>query len=606
MSTVPLSGTNIRLLSGIPFSNDYKHTRWFDDKTSQTNWFLAQNAVHSIAEANFQRIDPGHFVAVNQSIDELWGVNYVMFQNATYNNKWFYAFVTKLEYKQKNTTYVYFQMDVLQTWMFDMNFKPSFVVREHCLLWNADGSPVINTIDEGLNYGTEYNVVDVQKYRPCDDVYFLVVCAKQGMHGTVNKNYYGSINGLPQLLVYYIHPFKLDGSVPGCNLGSLSALTDFLYGMYVQDNAVNNIVSMYITDCLPNNPSYNNSTLGFDSSNFDYVTLSNPANGVNLNTIFVSDQTYASWIFNAGNKYVGYTTPDESKLFMYPYTVVEIVDFKGNKAVYKNEYIDGQDLLISIQSSLGTSQKTVYSMRDYLTSYFGDDNDKEKVSIETGLISNEPNDIPILSDMLSAYLQGNRNSIANQKASIVLNNGASMASAITSMLSSAFAGATAGMVGGPVGAGAGAVIGGAVGAIQGGIGAAKSGGNMALQLQALQAKQQDISNTPPQLAKMGNNTYFDYGNGYTGVWIIKKEITEEYRKKLSDYFNLFGYKKNEVKIPNFHTRQYWNFVQTNGCFITGTFNHEDLQELKNIFDGGITLWHTDDIGNYSLKNEVIA
>jgi hypothetical protein len=26
MATVPLSGTNIRLLSGVPFSNDYKHS----------------------------------------------------------------------------------------------------------------------------------------------------------------------------------------------------------------------------------------------------------------------------------------------------------------------------------------------------------------------------------------------------------------------------------------------------------------------------------------------------------------------------------------------------------------------------------------------------
>ena len=68
---------------------------------------------------------------------------------------------------------------------------------------------------------------------------------------------------------------------------------------------------------------------------------------------------------------------------------------------------------------------------------------------------------------------------------------------------------------------------------------------------------------------------------------------------------MFGYKTNEVKVPNFHTRRYWNYVQTANCVITGNFNNEDLTELRAIFDNGITLWHTDDVGNYSLNNEVI-
>src|SRR6185312_11723432 len=157
MATVPLSGTNIRLLSGVPFSNDYKNTRWFDTKSEQTNYFTSKPLKHSMTEANFQRIEGFNFIAVNKSIDDLWGTNYIMFQNSQYNAKWFYGFVTKLEYVQKNRTNVHFQIDVFQTWKFEMNFKPSFVIREHCPLWNKDGSPIINTVDEGLNYGSEYD-----------------------------------------------------------------------------------------------------------------------------------------------------------------------------------------------------------------------------------------------------------------------------------------------------------------------------------------------------------------------------------------------------------------------------------------------------------------
>ena len=116
MVHIPLSGTNVRLLNNIPFSNDYKHTRWFTSKSSQTNYFTTKPVVHSMSQANFQRIDGRHYVRVNQSIDDLWNVNYLMFQNASYNNKWFYAFVTKLEYKNSNLTHVHFEIDVLQTW----------------------------------------------------------------------------------------------------------------------------------------------------------------------------------------------------------------------------------------------------------------------------------------------------------------------------------------------------------------------------------------------------------------------------------------------------------------------------------------------------------
>jgi hypothetical protein len=39
--------------------------------------------------------------------------------------------------------------------------------------------------------------------------------------------------------------------------------------------------------------------------------------------------------------------------------------------------------------------------------------------------------------------------------------------------------------------------------------------------------------------------------------------------------------------------------------LTGNINNEDLNELKSVFNNGITLWHTDQIGNYALENGVI-
>lgn len=65
-----------------------------------------------------------------------------MFQNAKTSDKWFYAFVTKLEYRNTSTTYVHFQLDVLSKRGASITgSKPSFVLREHTPLWWGDGTP---------------------------------------------------------------------------------------------------------------------------------------------------------------------------------------------------------------------------------------------------------------------------------------------------------------------------------------------------------------------------------------------------------------------------------------------------------------------------------
>lgn len=581
MSTVPLSGTNIDLLSGIPFSNDYKHTRYFDTLSEQTSWFNSKTAVFSINQANFQRIEGYNFIAVPQSIDLLWGTNYIRFQNADYNNKWFYGFVTKLEYKQRNTTWVHFEIDVLQTWLFDYNFKPSFVVREHCPLWNSDGTPVLNTVPEELNYGTEYNIVAAEQYRPYDDLYFMVVVTKKDI--TSGTTFINSVNGYPQPFCTYIHPFRLDGSCPTTNLGLAS--TDIIgvvtSAFYMADTTVNNIVSMYITDMLPDFPTYDGTTITFDTSKYEKVQIGSGT----ANTIHVKEMpNYQEFLYSAGGKYDHYTAVTESKLWMYPYTLLELVDFKGNKVTYKNEYIYGTNLTISARTSLGTSNKAVYGVRDYLTADLSDFNTRTMVSLETSLIQDNPNDVPVLTDSLAAFIQGNRNSFNVQKDRLITNT---IFDGIGSGVSLGTAIMTSGLTAGSV------------------VGSAKGMANDVLDMQAMNAKINDIANVPPTMAKQGSNTNFDYGNGYNGLWIIRKQIKQEYRDKLTQFFNAFGYKVNEIKVPNFHTRTNWNYVQTKSCNITGNFNHEDLQELKSIFDGGITLWHTDDIGNYDLTNGVI-
>jgi hypothetical protein len=581
MTTVPLSVTNIRFLSNVPFSSDYKHTRWFDNVDDQLNWFMSQNIVHQNSNANYQRIDRT-FIKANASVDDLYNANYVMFQNKQY--KWFFAFVTSLEYVNESVTKVHFQVDVLQTWMFVMNFKPSFVIREHCPLWNSDGTPVINTVDEGLYYGAEYDNVNVSTWLPFTDLYFMVIVSKNAMHLTTPA-VTPVVNGMPTPLSYYVHPFKLDGSSIQYGSNPLNNMTDVLTNLYSNTDAVNNIVAIYVTDYIGYAFTYDqpNGVLTGGDSQFEQVNIG--STGSPIQTIHVKNiQNYQALTHSLGDKYAPYYGVTESKLLMYPYTVLILDDMKGNRVQLRNEYIDSETLNIVVRGSIGMDNKIAYSVKEYLTG--GLPYNQLEVSLENSVINNNPNDVPILNDNLAAFLQGNRNTIQNQKNSIMFNGAMSTANNTLGAL---------------VSAGEGNIV----GAIGGGMNVVSGLGNTQLKLNAIQAKQDDIRNTPPTLVKMGNNTAFDYGNKYNGLYIIQKQIKPEYVKKLSDYFNMFGYKKNEVKIPNFHTRQSWNYVQTAACTITGNFANEDLVEIKQIFDNGITLWHVDDIGNYTLKNGVL-
>lgn len=91
----------------------------------------------------------------------------------------------------------------------------------------------------------------------------------------------------------------------------------------------------------------------------------------------------------------------------------------------------------------------------------------------------------------------------------------------------------------------------------------------------------------------GNNTFHFY----------KMSIKQEYAKLIDNFFDIYGYRVNDVKIPNITGRPNWNYVKTIDCNITGNIPQEDMQTIKNIFNNGVTIWHnTQTFLDYSQNN----
>jgi hypothetical protein len=70
---------------------------------------------------------------------------------------------------------------------------------------------------------------------------------------------------------------------------------------------------------------------------------------------------------------------------------------------------------------------------------------------------------------------------------------------------------------------------------------------------------------------------------------------------------MFGYKVNEVKIPNTEGRTNWNYVKTIDCNFEGDIPQMYLNKIKEIFNNGITLWHNaSTFLDYSQSNTIVS
>lgn len=89
--------------------------------------------------------------------------------------------------------------------------------------------------------------------------------------------------------------------------------------------------------------------------------------------------------------------------------------------------------------------------------------------------------------------------------------------------------------------------------------------------------------------------------GTLNFHFIKKTIDSERVRLIDDYFHMYGYRTNRIKVPNITGRPNFNYVQTVDCTIDTNINIEYKNKIQDIFDGGVTFWHNQNI-DYSVSN----
>lgn len=118
------------------------------------------------------------------------------------------------------------------------------------------------------------------------------------------------------------------------------------------------------------------------------------------------------------------------------------------------------------------------------------------------------------------------------------------------------------------------------------------------------AKVTDMLNTPRTLKTTGSDANFDLANSRKRIDVIEYEPTTQYKTRIKDYFIRYGYAVNSYATINLNTRKYFNYIKTSICNISSSkIPIKHLEELKQIFNSGVTVWHVEngvEIGDYNI------
>lgn len=538
-------------ICNVPILSDYKNQLTFSSVTNQQNYFISK-ANFAMLENDFTYIRKDDKIVVEQPIDSLFNCNYLMYRNNGFTNKYFYAFITDLKYVSENSTAIYFKTDSFQTWYFDYTLKPSFVEREHV----SDDTIGANLISENVQLG-EY--ISNKKYQWLNDSF-------SSLYTNSNFSIVLGATSLP------------DGTIPGDSPGTQ---TDGIYAgirfycfknQYTGDVSDNTGIEG-LNFLIKNYASAGKS----DAIKYIFMVPKFVTNGAENRTdhLYAGSNTTINYYINHGttnnktldisNNEIDNYTPINKKLLTYPYNYLLCSNNSGTEVIYKYEdfYIkdnDNNKQIVTPSFIIQSCMTPSGSIRMIPFNYKGiDANDLEGINLGK---------FPICSWDSDVYT----NYLTQQAVNIPL-------SVISSLIS----------------AGAGVMAGNAIGVASGIVGVANTIGEVYKE-----------SLIPPQCEGNINCGDVITASGNNDFHFQCMSIKNQFAKIIDNYFSMFGYKCNLVKVPNINNRQNWNYVKTMDCNLSGNLPQSDAEVIKNIFNNGVTLWHNPStFGDYAQSNNII-
>lgn len=543
--------TNI-YIGAVPFDPSYRNVRYIPNREAQRQYFasLCPNAIRNGA---YTYMRPDNSVVVPFNAEDLYGYNYVMFQNQNYGDRWFYSFVTRIEYVNQESSRLYLQTDIMQTWFPDCTVNACMVEREH-VSNDAYGAHIK---DEGFDPGdlkcTYYSFDNQNQY-----LYPVVASAvepqKDGTYVNVGGDQY-------------------QGVYSGCSLTVFLTIEDMQ--QFFQALAANGqqdaVSALYLVPafCVQNKTAKDNG--------WGYW--------VNRSSSALSED----YSLNVGYGDLDGYVPKNNKTLIYPNQYFEVTNFTGQNQQFRLEFF-GTPGVASFDKTGGCSQESTlaYIPKNY--------NGVSGRSTELAVyMENFPTLTWVYQSFANMWGQNQVSKNLNALQLPVYNNAVDSAQALvtnslnsqTSLAQNLLSGNLAGAFGGAV-SGMANTVNSVIDGTQGHVNA----------MADLIVK----SRTPNTVRGGLNSTTSLVNIGSYTMGFRKYTARAEIAKQIDDYYTRYGYLVAELKVPNVTGRPCWNYVKTNGSAVTGKVPPDALAQINSLFDRGLTFWHVNDVGNFGLDN----
>lgn len=322
--------TYIRLIKNCPLDKTYDHTIYFESEEKQIAYFKTTLPGIPFNKQSYQRYDKG-VLHIQEKAENLYDCNYLMFQNSAFGNKWFYAFVTSVEYVNNVSSRITYEIDVMQTWFFNYDLGHCFVEREHPLTDNIGE----NLVEERLETGTHFiSKLDVTQC-PFDAGEYHVIVA-QGTNKTKNVD-----EGTGK----YWYDCVVSNVFSGIDFTRYATPSEAYQALkdINDDGKSDSVIAVFM---IPSAFWGGSSTVDFNSTNL----ITNITNGL--------EHPYA-------DSFDGYT-PYNNKLYTSPYFGLICKSSSGDTHEYAYEYFaDPENPTFGMSFSVGASPEAVINPVKY-------------------------------------------------------------------------------------------------------------------------------------------------------------------------------------------------------------------------------------------------
>ena len=581
-------------LCSVPFS-DYTNVLSFgSDDTARANYFASKVVYDLTSTDGYSYVKGSGAIRINKNKESLYNINYMMYRNDNFGNKWFYAFVDSIEYINANVTELRFSIDVWQTWESALNFHESFIVRQH--IPKSEDTIGANLQPEGFT-NLRYVEEKSQRYDLGEKGLIFIVACVTYWNGTdfakqcKTKSIDGVYSGL-----YYV-PFY-----------SSNSLVSFVNKYLVSEAGHSKeIIAIY---AVPKE------FIGENNTNFsEGVPL-----GYSPNSGATDSYTWESLPYHDGtNKLTrinlqpdsgatpNYVTPNNKKLLTFPFTKIVLTNNNGSSVTYRQEFFDNIDeyttgdimAFVIKATPLAPACAICYPYNYRL----GDETE--------GLILNGYPQCSWVSDTYQQWLALNQNTLKYQQLTPIINSGVNnfnnMVSSLTGGASN-YTGAGTQMDNARTTQGQFNLIGGAIGNRIASLGTQLNNTvnnivSTGEQIWSFYAKKADMELQPNQSNGSYNSSNIMLAINKLCFTICYYRLSYEQFKQIDNYFDKFGYAINDFKTVNYHNRSNFDYIETSQVVIEGDVPEDDMNVIKNIFNSGVRIWHnTKNFLNYDVAN----